>query len=69
MSVPHSSHCLCSGRTPLIFGLSVALQVKSLATAIATYSVLDVECMASSLLPLAGEEVTIADVEADVSKT
>lgn len=54
LSAPHSFHCLCSGRTPLIFGLSVALQVKSLATAIATCSVLDVECMASSLLPLAG---------------
>lgn len=69
LSVPHSFHCLCSGRTPLIFGLSVALQVKSLATAIATYSVLDVECMASPLLPLAGEKVNITDVDANMTKT
>lgn len=53
---PRSFHCLCIRRTPLIFGLSVALQVKSLATAIATYSGFDVKCIASSFLPPAGKK-------------
>lgn len=46
--IPHSFHCVCIRRTPLIFGLSTSLMAKSLATTIATYSEFNVKCMASN---------------------
>lgn len=53
----NSCSCLCIRRTPLIFGLFMTLQAKSLATTIATYSEFNVKCMASSSCHQPGKKI------------